>query len=129
MTEHYIKLWISNQLLYDVARKNTTRDDELEINHLVENYKKSLTIYRYQEQLVNEKLAKEISDAELEKYYTAHQSMFKSLLPEDSTTSFEYIKPTVREMVVNRKKMDFLKDVEADLYDRAVKNGTVIFYK
>ncbi|GHT03564.1 hypothetical protein AGMMS49525_08850 [Bacteroidia bacterium] len=125
--ENYIKLWVNNQLLYDVARKNTTKDDEAEINQLVDNYKKSLTIYHYQEQLVNEKLAKEVSDDVLEQFYKEHKDLFREVLPKDST-SFEYIKPTVREMVINRKKMEFLKKIEDDLYNKALKNGTVVFY-
>ncbi|MDR0834133.1 MAG: hypothetical protein LBN93_08140 [Candidatus Symbiothrix sp.] len=125
--ENYIQLWVNNQLLYDVARKNTTKDDETEISQLVDNYKKSLTIYRYQEQLVNEKLAKEISDEALEQFYAEHKDLFKDVLPDDSA-SFDYLKPTVREMVINRQKMEFLKKVEDDLYNKALKNGTVVFY-
>jgi hypothetical protein len=126
--ENYIRLWVNNHLLYDVAHKNTTKADEADINPLVDNYRQSLTVYRYQEQLVNEKLAKEISEAALERFYKENQDLFQNVLPEDST-SFDYIKPTVKEMVINRRKMEFLKQVEDDLYQRALKNGTVVFYE
>ena len=126
--ENYIRLWVNHQLLYDVAHKNTTTSDEAEINQLVNDYRQSLTIYRYQEQLVNEKLVKDISDATLEKFYNEHRDMFKNALPEESPT-FDYLKPTVKEMFINRKKMEFLKQVEDDLYNRALKNGTVVFYE
>jgi hypothetical protein len=139
--EHYIRTWIIDVLMYDVAEKNTS--DMTQINQLVENYKKSLVIYQYQEQLINEKVIKQITEQDLYKYYENNKEKFKSdkystqgilLNLADSLLSgdiipFEYAKPIVREMLVNQQKIDFLKSTENDIYQRASDRGEIKFYK
>jgi hypothetical protein len=41
---------------------------------------------------------------------------------------FEYAKATVREILLNQRKIDFLKKTEDDLYKRAVDKGEIQFY-
>jgi hypothetical protein len=223
-TEHYVRIWISDHLLYDVAQKNIA--DKKSIEQLVENYRRSLIIYQYQEQLVNEKLGKEISDEALWNYYEENKDKFKldkplvkglflrvpveapqidkvrswyqsasasaitniekysvqnaasydyfvdnwkdfselmnnwpsrysgqsgilktnkfleqrdssyyyflhitdSLLPGDNAP-FDYAKSTIKEMLINRKKIDFLRKTEDDLYNKALKSGKIKFSK
>lgn len=73
--ENYIKFWIHDVLLYDVAKKNIANKEEIE--ELIENYKRSLIIYHYQEQLIQEKLSKNISKEEISKYYMENANVFK----------------------------------------------------
>jgi len=221
--EHYIRVWIVDNLLYDVAQKNV--DDKAEINELVENYRKSLIIYQYQEQLVNEKLSKNINENamwdffknnkdkfvldralikglflriplsapqvelvrgwyrsispssidNIEKYcvqnganydyfvdewrdftdivnkwpvkYRNETEMIKNskyleqqdsvyyyflnitdyLLPGDNAP-FEYAKSNIKEILINQKKMDFLRKMEDDLYNKAMNKGQITFF-
>lgn len=138
--EHYIRAWIIDVLLYDIAEQNTS--DMAHINRLVENYRKSLVIYQYQEQLINEKLVRKITDEELHKYYESHKEKFKfdkypaqgiflnlaESLSADDVIPFEYAKPAVREMFVNQQKIDFLKKMEDDIYLRALNKREIKFY-
>ena len=223
IADRIVRQWVKDQLLYDIASKNIS--DKERINQLVENYRKSLTTYQYQEQLVNEKLSKDIGDGEMMKYfeensdrfeldqalvkglflkipsdapqlndvrewykssspatleklekYTAGNAvkydsfldswmMFSELIDnlpvhyndpdavlrnnknielQDSSycyflsvreyllqgdlAPFEYAKPVIREVLVNQRKMSFLKAVEDDLYRKAVDKGQVKFY-
>jgi hypothetical protein len=73
--EHYIRTWIIDVLMYDIAKKNTS--DMERINRLVESYKKSLVIYQYQEQLINEKVIKKIGEQDLYNYYRDNKEKFK----------------------------------------------------
>lgn len=73
--EHYIHLWISNHLMYTVASKNIV--DKKNIDQLVDNYRQSLTIYQYKEQLVSEKVSKDINNQALLDYYEANKDKFK----------------------------------------------------
>jgi len=221
--EHFIRSWISDQLLFNVASKNIRNKEEVE--KLVENYRRSLIVYQYEEQLINEKLSNEIDEdtlfrfyedntgafqldrplikglflkvpqgapqidnvkvwykslnqdniEKLEKYsirnstiygyyidqwvdfseltndwlvnYRDDESFLKNnkfveqedvnfyyflhitdfLLP-GKTTPFEYAKPVIREMLLNRKKTEFLKKTEEDLYQRALRRGEIVFY-
>jgi hypothetical protein len=221
--EHYIRVWINDNLLYNVACKNIT--DKEYINQLVESYRRSLVIYQYQEQLVNEKLSKEIDNETLLEYYKNNKDKFKldrSLVkglflrvPVDapqidkiktwyksiSATSlaniekyslqysanydyffdnwvdlselmnkwpinhkteetdikynkfieqkndkyyyflhitdylspgdnapFEYAKSIIKEILVNQKKIEFLRKIEEDLYNKALSSGQITFY-
>lgn len=221
--EHFIRTWINDNLLYEMAKKNIADKQNIEL--LVENYRKSLVIYEYQEQLINEKLSPEISNDEMLSYYEANKdkfqldrplikglflripidapqieqvrSWYKStseasigkiekysvqnatsydyfidswvdfnelmdnwpvnyrnttdviyknahieqkddnyyyflnitdyLLPGDNAP-FEYAKSMVKEMLINQRKIDFLRKIDNDLYERALKNGQIVFY-
>lgn len=73
--EGYIKMWIKNELVYEKAAENL--GDQSKIDELVENYRQSLVIYTYQEQLIKERLTKNIKDKELEEYYNANLDNLK----------------------------------------------------
>jgi hypothetical protein len=221
--EHFIRLWINDKLIYNIASKNIA--DKKNINQLVENYRQSLTIYQYKEQLVNEKLSGEIHNSALLDYYEENKDKFKidkplvkglflkipvnapqiekirnwyklltptnitnienycvrnaveygyfvdnwidfnemtdnwpanyksesdiqkhnkylereddqfyyllnivaCLLPGDNAP-FEYAKPTIKEILINQRKIDFFKNIEDDLYRKALNNGEITFY-
>jgi hypothetical protein len=53
----------------------------------------------------------------------------QDFLPPGDNAPFEYAKPTVREMLINRQKLEFLKKTQEDLYKRAVKKGEIEFFK
>lgn len=65
--DSYIKSWIDDILLYEIARNNISNSDE--INALVERYHRSLIVYQYQQQLIDEKVKPNISEEDIEKYY------------------------------------------------------------
>lgn len=72
--EAYIKMWIKDELMYEKAMDNLI--EKARIDELVENYRHSLTIYTYQEQLLKERLSKDISDKELQEYYNNYSEQF-----------------------------------------------------
>ncbi|MDR2805212.1 MAG: peptidyl-prolyl cis-trans isomerase [Dysgonamonadaceae bacterium] len=222
-TEHFIRMWINDQLLYDLALKNI--DNRSAIDPLVENYRRALAIYQYQEQLVNEKLANNFSEEELRNYYEENKDKFKldkplikglflripvdapnidqtrswcknlsetailnlekysmknagsfdyfehkwvdfnewmnnwpvqdvnfsamlkkktffeqkddkycyflnvidCLLPGDNAP-FQYAEAVVKELLINQKKIEFLRETEDNIYNKALNNGQIIFY-
>ena len=73
--EAYMKMWIKNELMYEKAKENLT--DKEKIDELVENYRHSLTIYTYQEQLLRERLSKGITDKEFKDYFDSNPERFK----------------------------------------------------
>ncbi len=73
--EAYIKMWIKNELIYEKALENL--NDKEKIEELVNNYRQSLTIFTYQEQLLQERLSKNISDSELQTLYNENPDQFK----------------------------------------------------
>ena len=221
--EHFSRSWINEVLLYNIALKNL--NDKESIDRMVEDYRRSLVIYQYEEQLVNEKLSNEIDEKtlldyynknkdklqlerplvkglflkvpvtapqlneirtwyklttsasreNLEKYCANNASTFNYfadkwtdynevinnfpkdlvnkmdltiqkktierqddnffyflnitdfVLPGDNIP-YENAKPTIREILVNQRKLDFLKKTEEDLYRRAIDKGDIQFY-
>ncbi|MDY3068107.1 MAG: peptidylprolyl isomerase [Parabacteroides sp.] len=80
MAESYVKKWVKNALIYDLANKHLD-DEKEEIDRLVEAYRQSLMSHKYEEKLVEERLSAEISDKEISDYYEANKESF--LLEED----------------------------------------------
>jgi hypothetical protein len=74
--ENYIKKWVKDELIYDVAAKNL-KDEAEDINRLVEAYRRSLIRYRYQERLVTEKLSANLRESEKLTYFEENQDRFK----------------------------------------------------
>lgn len=77
--EHYIRNWAEEMLLYAKAESNIP--DNVEIDRLVENYRKALIMHTYQQQLISQKLSEEISEQELTDFYNNNQELFKLAHP------------------------------------------------
>ena len=73
--EHYIRNWIEDALLFDKAEGNIPDNDK--ISKLVENYRRALIMHSYQEELVNQKLANDISEEEINAYYEKNKELFR----------------------------------------------------
>lgn len=73
--EHYIRNWIEDALLFDKAEGNIPDNDK--ISKLVENYRRALIMHTYQEELVNQKLANDISEEEINAYYERNKELFR----------------------------------------------------
>lgn len=80
MAESYVKKWVKNALIYDLANKHL-EDEKEEIDRLVDAYRQSLMSHKYEEKLVEERLSAEISDKEISDYYETNKESF--LLEED----------------------------------------------
>ncbi len=223
IAENYVKKWVKEQLVYEVAERNLS-DEKTEIDQLVEDYRRSLIRYRYQERLVNERLKTDISEQDKQQFYeenpklfTLEQGLIKGLflkIPVDApgladvkkwykssdeaalekiekysvqnatiyeyfydkwvdfdevmdnipiyvsdpatflkghkqvevadssycyllniaeylvpgqTEPYESASPRIVEMLVNQRKVDFLRNFEDELYNEAVQKGKVIF--
>jgi len=66
----FIENWVTDQLVYEVARKNIP--DRERIDQMVEEYRRQLISSEYQRYLIEEKLSKEITDEEVQSYLDAH---------------------------------------------------------
>lgn len=73
--EHYIRNWIEDALLFDKAEGNIPDNDK--IARLVENYRRALIMHTYQEELVSQKLANDISGEEINAYYEKNKDLFR----------------------------------------------------
>ncbi len=72
--ENYIRNWIEDVLLFEKAEDNV-RDSE-KIKTLVESYRNALVMHAYQEELVKQQLADEITLGAISDYYEKNKSLF-----------------------------------------------------
>lgn len=225
LAENLEKNWVKDALVYNVALRNLNGDEKAEVDKLVEDYRQSLIRYRYQEQLVRERLSSEFQESDKLSYYDENQDKFvldkalikglflkipvdapglsdvkgwykstseaslekiekysiqnasiydyfydkwvdfdqvmdnipvhvanpndflkanrhvevsdssycyllniKEYLPIGSVEPYDYAGPQIVEMLINLRKVDFLKKFEEELYNDAVKSGDVKFY-
>jgi hypothetical protein len=73
--DNYIREWVVDVLLYEQAKRNVK--DSREIERLVENYRKTLLTHTYQQQLIAQKFADDITDEEMQAYYDVNKEMFR----------------------------------------------------
>ena len=119
--EHYIRTWINDQLLFDVASQNISNKEEIE--KMVANYRRSLIIYQYQEQLINEKLDKEITEDMLFRYYEANRDRF---ILERPLVKGVFLKiprsaPQIQSAIGWCKKITADKEIDSDNIERIEK--------
>lgn len=75
MAQSYINTWIKNQLILRKAEMNLT-PEELDIQEQIDNYRSSLLIYKYEEQMVKQKIDTTFTEEELKKYYDENTPNF-----------------------------------------------------
>lgn len=52
----------------------------------------------------------------------------RQVLLKGQVEPFEYAEPRIREILINQRKLDFIKEFEEELYNDALDGGVVIFY-
>jgi len=72
IAKSYIQNWVTDVLMYENAKRNITNKDEIE--ELVENYRKSLTIHQYQQKMIEQRLPKEPAEEDLKTFYAQYSS-------------------------------------------------------
>ncbi len=76
LVKSYIRKWVETQLLVDKALKNLP-EEKLDFSKQLEDYHNSLIIYKYETELVNQKLDTTVTAPEIEAYYKSHQNDFQ----------------------------------------------------
>ena len=84
----YIQQWISNELIVHQAEGNLG-DDEKNIQKEIEEYRKNLLVYRYETELVHQKLDTSVSIQDIEEYYNTHSQNF---MLRDNIVKVAYVK-------------------------------------
>ena len=69
----YIRRWATNILILENAKRNVS--NQAEINKMAEEYRRTLTIHYYKQEMVNEKV-KVPTDEETAKFYETHKQLF-----------------------------------------------------
>ncbi len=96
----YKEQWILNELLLHQAENNLPPNQK-DIEKEIDEYRKNLLVYRYETELVKQKLDTAVGQQEIEQYYTAHQQNF---MLKDNIVKVSYVKVNVKSPTIDKVK-------------------------
>jgi hypothetical protein len=76
LVRQYINAWASDRVYMAIAEQQLSKSEK-DVTRELEDYRKSLLKYRYEQLYVNERLDTAVSDDKVEEYYEAHKEAFK----------------------------------------------------
>lgn len=110
--KQYIDNWINEQLLLQKAEE-VLPEQAKDVESQLEKYRRSLLIFAYEQQYIKERLDTNVSDIEIEQFYTTHQEEFTL---RDYIVKVLYLKYTQNtpnlEQVSQWYKLKTLEDIE-----------------
>ena len=80
LAEQYINTWAMDLLYLDVAEKELSKG-ELDVSADLEDFRRSLLKYRYEQRYINDRLDTLVTDEQIRQYYDAHQADFELKRP------------------------------------------------
>lgn len=89
IADSYIKKWVTDVLMYENAKRNIT--NQKEIDDMVEDYRKSLTIHQYQQKMIVQRLPVAPSEEQIKVFYEQYSDQL--LLNENVIQGFLLIIP------------------------------------
>ena len=75
MAQQYIQSWASEAILLKKAQKELGKEGR-DVSREMEDYRRSLLRYRYEQQYISDRLDTLITDAQIKDYYEAHKETF-----------------------------------------------------
>lgn len=76
MAGEYIKKWVKQELLIKKANENLTIEQK-DLTREIEEYRNSLIIYKYKNELMNQQMDTLVTERQIEQYYNANQFNFQ----------------------------------------------------
>jgi len=76
MIQNYINKWAKKEFLFQKAEENLTPAMKDEIENQLGEMRENLAIYQYQRQMMSERMDTVLTEAELERYYSANEKSF-----------------------------------------------------
>jgi len=75
--QNYIEKWVRNHLLLEKAELNLDKKTQDDIEVMIDNYRTSLLLFKYQQLIIQQKLDTVVTEKQLEKYYSQHAGNFR----------------------------------------------------
>jgi len=120
----FIDSWAVENLIQDMAEGKLSKQ-EMDVSVELEDYRRSLIKYRYEQKYINERLDTLVTRAEIEKYYQEHIDLFILKLPVVRARFLDIMKESPN-LEILRKKMssndyEDLAEVDSLAYSSALK--------
>jgi hypothetical protein len=109
---NYIRQWVSEQLLAEKAKMYLPEQDQEEIEEQVQKMRDDLMVYRYQQELILQKLDTIVEDTLVENFYEEHKELFAL---KDNIVKVIFIKIPLSAPNLNQVKRWYRSNRESDL--------------
>lgn len=76
MANDYVRKWVKQELLINKANENLTPEQK-NLTREIEEYRNSLIIYKYKNELMNQQMDTLVTQRQIEQYYNANTDNFK----------------------------------------------------
>jgi hypothetical protein len=126
MADQYIEVWMKQQAVLHMAERNQATEG-MAMEAQLEDYRRSLVIFNYEQALVDQKLDTAVSEGEIERYYADHQPNFELKETIVRMRWFKVNEPDKR--ILRRMEERFLKGAADDLRELEIwlaQNGVSI---
>lgn len=114
MAEQYIEAWVKQQVVLHVAEQNQAGTG-LGMEDQLEDYRRSLVIYNYEQALVDQKLDTAVSQAQIEEYYERNRANFELKEPSVRLRWFKVNEADKR--VLRKQEERFLRGGDEDRHE------------
>lgn len=114
MADQFIESWIKQQVLLHMAEQNQALD-RMDIDAQLEDYRRSLVIFNYEQALVDQKLDTAVGAADIERYYSEHQANFE--LKETIIRARWFKVNELDKRALRRMEERFLRGTSEDLHE------------
>ncbi|MCX6286560.1 MAG: hypothetical protein NTY96_05550 [Bacteroidetes bacterium] len=110
MVKSYVDNWVRQRLILHQAEKNL-QSSQLDFSKQLENYKNSLIIFEYENQLIHQKLDTVVTDEEISNYYNTNPNTF---LVRDNIVRIQYAKLPLKSKFIPKVRILLLSDKPDD---------------
>ncbi|MCX6281976.1 MAG: hypothetical protein NTU51_08430 [Bacteroidetes bacterium] len=110
MVKSYVDNWVRQRLILHQAEKNL-QSAQLDFSKQLENYKNSLIIFEYENQLIHQKLDTVVTDEEISAYYNTNPNTF---LVRDNIVRIQYAKLPLKSKFIPKVRVLLLSDKPDD---------------
>lgn len=111
IVSNFINNWVKEKVILNKAEKNLSKD-QMNFEELINNYRNSLIIYTYENQLIKQLLDTNITEEEIEEYYNNNIDNF---LLKENIIKVNYVKLENKSPYIQRiKQLLFTKSDDPD---------------
>jgi len=110
IVKSYVDNWVRQRLILHQAEKNL-QSSQLDFSKQLENYKNSLIIFEYENQLIRQKLDTVVTEDEISNYYNTNPNTF---LVRDIIVRVQYAKLPLKSKFIPQARLLLLSDKPDD---------------
>jgi len=110
IVKSYVDKWVRQRLILHQAGKNL-QSSQLDFSKQLENYKNSLIIFEYENQLIHQKLDTVVTEDEISNYYNTNQNTF---LVRDIIVRVQYAKLPLKSKFIPQARLLLISDKPDD---------------